>query len=378
MGNYKWFFWILPLAIFFGWLTSSVAGCQSAVNTQHYVIYSDNAERIYEAEVFLQQSSVKIVKKAKYANSMVISEAPSESFRYTFGNSIKVEPLIEVTASIVGCAKKPEPNDPIPPQPKQEIPWGIKAVKAVEAWRITRGEGILVCVVDTGTDYNHPDLKDNIEGGENLINGEDYYDDNGHGSHVAGTILASDNGIGVVGVAPEAKLFTAKVLNSWGSGSSQDVADGILSCVANGASVINMSLGSNSAAGVIESAVKEALDSGAIIVAAAGNDGTDKVGYPAAFDGVIAISATDINNELASFSQYGPEINFASPGVDINSSIPGGEYDSFNGTSMATPHAAGVVALMLSAGKSILKADDIGLSPDKQGKGLINAFKTVQ
>jgi len=270
-----------------------------------------------------------------------------------------------------------------PTQPLQSVPWGILAIKSPGNSALNRGNGITVCVVDTGIQPNHPDLAANILGGENFIlkkgvvQPANWADDNGHGTHVAGTIAALDNGIGVVGVAPEAKLFAVKVLNSRGSGYLSDVAEGIRSCVTHGSRVINMSLGSSSGSSLLADAVAYAKSAGVITVAAAGNE-SGAVSYPGKYPEVIAVSAVDSNLNFAYFSNYGPEIAFTAPGVSVLSTTNGSRYATFSGTSMASPHVAGVAALMLSTGSLGMLADDIGLNPNQQGAGLINALRTMQ
>lgn len=255
-------------------------------------------------------------------------------------------------------------------------------MQAPAAWPTARGLGVIVGVVDTGIQPDHPDLELNIVGGENfLVTGKvrgkavvdptKWADDNGHGTHVAGTIAALDNDIGVVGVAPEAGLFAAKVLNSQGWGYVSDVADGILSCVAHGAQVINMSLGGGDAE-VVRLAVEYAAGQGVTLVAAAGNGGCACALYPSSYPDVLRISAVNSSLQLASFSNYG-DIDYAAPGVGVLSTVIGSSYATYNGTSMATPHVSGVVALVLSAGLSSLHAVDIGLPFEQQGNGLISA-----
>ncbi len=264
----------------------------------------------------------------------------------------------------------------------QEVPMGIIQVKADQAHDYNRGSGVVVCVVDTGIDKNHPDLMDNIIGGENFIVkkgrilSSNWDDDNNHGTHVSGTIAAIDNNEGVIGVAPEASLFAVKVLDRNGSGYTSAVADGVRSCIANNTQIISMSLGTSQPSILIHDAIKDAVATGIIVIAAAGNTGGSVI-YPAAHPEVIAVSAIDNDNNLASFSSRGPEIAFTAPGVSVKSTIKGGGYDTFNGTSMATPHVTGVFALHLSALSFGVQADSIGLPYNYEGAGLVNALRTV-
>lgn len=273
-----------------------------------------------------------------------------------------------------------------PTQPAQSLPWGVRETRAPEAFAQSRGAGVTVCVVDTGIQGNHPDLSSNVVGGENFVvkkgwvNPSAWGDDHGHGTHVAGTIAALDNDIGVVGVAPEAKLFAAKVLDFRGSGYMSAVADGIRSCMRNGARVINMSLGSSADSLLVRSAVLDASVSGVVLVAAAGNEQTDvSNSYPAAYAEVIAVSAVDSNFQFAYFSNFGSKIRFSAPGVGVYSTTKGSTYTTMNGTSMASPHVAGVAALAISAGSLGMLGDDIGLDPTRQGsEGFIDALRSVQ
>jgi len=279
---------------------------------------------------------------------------------------------------ITGCARNPDPPDtdqtPIDPV----VPWGVEKTQALEAAALVDESEIIVCITDTGTDFDHPDLKPMLIGGSTHVQGSSSWRDNqGHGTHVAGTVSAQLNDRDVVGVA-QVKIFTAKVLDGNGSGYGSWIAEGIVSCVNNGAHIISMSLGSPASAGpdpLIADAISFALSEGVKVVAAAGND-SGAVGWPAALPGVIAVSATDSRDNLAYFSSRGPEIDIAAPGVDILSTRMGGGVVSFSGTSMATPHVSGILALAIAAGTN-LQSDDIGLPPDQQGVGRINALKTV-
>lgn len=276
---------------------------------------------------------------------------------------------------------------------RPELTWGINRVHAPAAWDTTEGKDVKVAVIDTGIDMNHPDLQGKVDGGYSAIkkseNPDDYMDDNGHGTHVSGTIAARRDGKGVVGVAPKARLYAVKVLDADGSGNLSDVIDGIIWAAKNGMQVANMSLGAPVASDAMQRAVRYAKGSGVIIVAAAGNSG-GSVGYPGSYPEVIAVSASDSGDKLASFSSRGPEVDFVAPGVDVVSSKMGGGYVSYSGTSMACPHVAGLVALAVSQGYVGLSGPDgvfnqlkraakllPGLKAEEQGFGMIDAGKLV-
>ncbi|AUB36465.1 Serine protease, subtilisin family [Nostoc flagelliforme CCNUN1] len=263
--------------------------------------------------------------------------------------------------------------------------WGADLVKAPEVWaQGYTGKGVVVAVVDTGVDYNHEDLKNNIwtntkEIAGNAIDddGNGYIDDNygwnfsdknnntldnnGHGTHVSGTIAGENNNYGVTGIAYNAKIMPVKVLNESGSGSYSSISKGIRYAVDNGANVINLSLGGASSNRTLESAINYASSKGVIVVMAAGNDGNSSPDYPAryAYKSGIAVGAVDKNNNLADFSNRSGanEISYVTaPGVKVNSSVPNNQYGTYSGTSMAAPHVAGVVALMLSANPNLTDA----------------------
>ena len=285
-------------------------------------------------------------------------------------------------------------------QAAQVLPWGIDRVDAELVWPSgNNADPVKVAVIDTGISKDHPDLKANIQGGYNAINStKSWNDDNGHGSHVAGIIGALNNTVGVVGVAPLVDLYAVKVLNRQGSGFLSDVIEGIQWAVANGMKVANMSLGSSSGTQSMHDAVIAAYNAGLTIVAAAGNSGGAVI-YPAAYPEVIAVSATDSANNLASFSSRGPEVDLAAPGVSIYSTYKGTGFATLSGTSMASPHVAGAAALVLNTpvGAYDLDADNVWDPAEVKNKlqdratdlgavgfdnlfgwGLVNAFSAVQ
>ncbi|MGE3760085.1 MAG: S8 family serine peptidase [Pseudobdellovibrionaceae bacterium] len=206
---------------------------------------------------------------------------------------------------------------------KMALPWGIKAVNAPAAWQSTKGAGARVMVLDTGLDTAHPAVKSRFEAGQNFTTFDvnDITDEVGHGTHVAGTILADGLNGGLVGVAPEAKLLSGKVCSARGC-SSIAIARGVNWAVQQKVDVVNMSLGGVMMSEAEAQALVAAEAAGVMIVAASGNDGTARVGYPAAFRTALAVGAIDEHLKKADFSQYGPELGIVGPGVDVISSVP--------------------------------------------------------
>ncbi len=238
----------------------------------------------------------------------------------------------------------------------ETIPAGVAKVKAPAAWGNSQGKGIRVGVVDTGIDFNHPDLKPNYVGGVSFVPGAPTpMDDNSHASHCAGTIAAAINGAGVVGVAPQASLYAAKVLDKNGSGQFSWVIAGIDWCIQHKMHIVSMSLGGGSGPAALQTICNTAWSKGLLVVAAAGNSGppvppaTSSVIFPAKYKNVIAVSAIDSANVIAAFSSRGPEVDVCAPGVNVLSTVPGGGYGTKSGTSMACPHVSGVAALTWGA-----------------------------
>ncbi len=236
----------------------------------------------------------------------------------------------------------------------QTIPYGITMVRAPEVWRASKGNGINVAILDTGIDMGHPDLEANIAGSYNTFtDGSDATDDNGHGTHVAGTIAALDNNIGVVGVAPEARIWPVKVLDSQGFGSDENIVEGLdwvmrEKQLIGGDWVMNVSLGSRFISYVERDAFEEAMQEGIVVVAAAGNDGSTSIDYPAAYPGVIAVGAVDSTATLAPFSDQGPQLSLVAPGGDVLSTAIRGSMPvaavTFEGTTMTASTVQGSAA----------------------------------
>lgn len=287
--------------------------------------------------------------------------------------------------------------------PDIKLQYGLQNININKAWDISKGdEKVIVAVVDTGVDLNHPDLKDNLVKGYTTIKGTtSANDDNGHGTHVAGVISAiTDNGIGVAGVAPKCKVMPIKVLSGKGEGNDSDIAEGIIWAVDHGAKIINLSLGGVGAGKTLENAITYAYKSNALVIAAMGNNGANVKNYPAAFKNVIAVGASDVKNKVAPFSNYGDWISVTAPGLKIYSTFPsykvelskynlGEAYGILSGTSMATPFVAGLAGLIWSKNKTFTRADvrkkieqnstDIDQKGIDQfsGVGLIDAYKAL-
>jgi|CZKU01.1.fsa_nt_gi serine protease len=277
--------------------------------------------------------------------------------------------------------------------------WNLRRVGAEKAWSYSCGQGVTVAVIDTGVACfdkgpfsRGTDLAGTrCEGGWNFVTDtREAYDDQGHGTHVAGTIAqTTHNGVGAAGLAFCASLMPVKVLNKQGFGSVANVAEGIRFAADEGAQIINLSLGGPIKSGILKDAVDHALARGVVIVAAAGNSGK-RVGWPAAYPGVVAVSATDDTDTIAWFSSRGPEVGIAAPGVGVTQQTicNGGRdkceiFGTFNGTSMASPHVAGVAAMIEALG--VTRADAVrdalfggaraptaGSDPNLYGAGILD------
>ncbi len=260
------------------------------------------------------------------------------------------------------------PNDPY-----YGYQWHLSTIGMGQAWDVSTGNNVIVAVVDTGVSAINDGYSSLLSGYDFVDDDADASDENGHGTHVAGTIAQkTNNRVGVAGMAYDASILPVRVLDADGSGTSADVASGVIWAVDNGAQVINMSLGSNSPMALVEQACAYAAEAGVLVVAAAGNDGyTAHVSYPAAYSSALAVSATDLNGDIAYYSNRGEEIELAAPGGDVTADQDGDGYGDgvlqetfsgsstgyyfFQGTSMAAPHVAGLAALLIANGVTELE-----------------------
>ncbi|MBH9967584.1 S8 family peptidase [[Bacillus] enclensis] len=239
-----------------------------------------------------------------------------------------------------------------------EIPKGIELIQAPTLWKNGyKGKGITVAVLDTGCDVNHPDLKGKVKGVRNFTDDDDGDENNvtdysGHGTHVAGTIAANEDGNGVIGVAPLAELLVIKVLaGSRGSGDYDWIVNGIQYAIDQGADIISMSLGGPSDYKPLHEVIQKAVAAGVSVVCAAGNEGdsnssTDEFSYPASYNEVIAVGAIDLQRKSSYFTNSNNEVDLVAPGEKILSTIPGDKYAKLSGTSMSAPHVSGALALI--------------------------------
>jgi subtilisin len=280
-----------------------------------------------------------------------------------------------------------------------EAPWGVARVNAPAAWSSVQGSGVKVAVIDTGIAPDHPDVR--VAGGYNALDKQQpWHDDHSHGTHVSGSIAALLDGKGVAGVAPQASLYAVKVLSKDGGGNLFAIMDGIMWTGNNGMQVANMSLGAAQEMPLLQYALQMARNAGVTLIAAAGNDGK-AVNYPAAYPECVAVSALcptgitepklcpNTSEGISTFSSRGPQVAFIAPGVRIPSTVPifadASGYKAYSGTSMASPHVAGLAALAVARGA---KGPDAvaaalrnaasplpGLSASEQGAGLIDAAR---
>lgn len=235
---------------------------------------------------------------------------------------------------------------------RQRLGWQVTAFDIPAAWRYSRGGGVTVAVIDTGCCRDHPDLVDNVLDGFNVLKpGRPPDDDNDHGTFVAGCICAADNDIGMVGVAPQAKVVPVKVLDADGSGDMSDVAKGVRYATERGVDMMCLSLGSGRPLASLRRAIQAAAKRGIPVFCAGGNvsRAMDAM-YPARYPETIAIAALDKEYERADFSNTAKgNLDFLAPGVDILSTVRGGWYAVLSGSSMAVPFAVGMAALALAA-----------------------------
>ncbi|CAI8912972.1 MULTISPECIES: S8 family peptidase [Priestia] len=252
------------------------------------------------------------------------------------------------------------PNDPF-----FAYQYGPQKVQAPDAWDVTTSNGnIKIAIIDTGVQLNHPELAIKLWPGYNFVEGNlNPNDGNGHGTHVAGIAGAlTENSLGIAGIAPSASIIPVRALDNSGNGTLSNIANAITYSTNAGAKVINLSLGSSQGSITLENAINYAWNQGVVIVAAAGNEASNTLTYPAAYQNVIAVASTDINDQKSDFSNYGTWVEVSAPGSTILSTYTGSYYAYLSGTSMACPHVAGLAALLAAQGKNNVQIKNTILS----------------
>lgn len=256
------------------------------------------------------------------------------------------------------------PDELVPQVVSLETPsgmdWGVTLLKCPDVWKSNKGKGVKVAILDTGVKANHPDFVGRIAGTKDFTGSRTGPDDvQGHGTHCVGRVSGGNHW---PGVAPEATIFSYKVLDDRGSGSVVGIAKGIDQCVTDDVDVASLSLGGPSPDSFIPPALARAEAAGVIVIAAAGNEGPNDgtVGYPGGYGKVIAVAAVDDNKQVAVFSSRGTAVFVAAPGVGIKSQYKNGGYATMSGTSMACPHVAGIAALWVAANQQVAKKDRPG------------------
>ncbi len=271
----------------------------------------------------------------------------------------------------------------------ESIDWGVKRISAPEAWETATGKGVRVGVIDTGIATAHPDLQGAVVGGFNAVDGGSYEDDNNHGTYVASVLAGRRNGLGLVGVAPDALLYAIKVLGSDGQGYISDVIEGCQWALEAELPVVNMSLGSRHESIAMQEAMSAIASQGMITIAAAGNEGERGIFSPARYDVTICVGGSRIDGKRAPWSNYGQalkEKGVLAPGDWILAAERKGGWRRVSGTSIATPHVTGVIALLLeysqvdynSLCELVFGAASQSQNPDEfRGHGIVDARKTL-
>ena len=297
--------------------------------------------------------------------------------------------------------EQPQPNLPINTslgEPKEVTPndkdfaiqYYLKEVNAPKAWGITTGSSLLVGVLDTGVDVNHPDLNGKVSSGTD-VNDIDLKDTIGHGTEVSGIIAANtNNNQGIAGVSWNTKIISLKITDNFGQARVSNVVTALDQAYQKGVKIVHISLSTNQFSQTLKSAVQEAQDRGILIISTSGNSGIEELRYPAAFDGVIGTGAVDETKQLEFYSTTGEHVSLVAPGASIYTTSLNSTYDKVTGTSFAAPQVSGAAALVWSIAPNltntevrnilISSADDLGdAGKDKQyGYGLLNIEKAVE
>lgn len=304
---------VVSVTLFFSFLTiGPLAHAQNSSEKEVIVVYKNKAgkETILDSDADVEQQYKHLPAVAVTADQETVKELKQDP------DILYVENNVSFTAADSTDFKVLSDGTDTSDNFEQ---WNLEPIQVKQAWKAgLTGKNIKIAVIDSGISP-HDDLS--IAGGYSAVSyTSSYKDDNGHGTHVAGIIGAKHNGYGIDGIAPEAQIYAVKALDQNGSGDLQSLLQGIDWSIANRMDIVNMSLGTTSDSKILHDAVNKAYEQGVLLVAASGNDGNGKpVNYPAAYSSVVAVSATNEKNQLASFSTTGDEVEFSAPGTNITS-----------------------------------------------------------
>ncbi|KAF1677844.1 S8 family peptidase [Bacillus sp. SKDU12] len=331
---------VVSVTLFFSFLAiGPLAHAQTSSEKEVIVVYKNKAvkDTVLDSDAEVEQQYKHLPAVAVTADQETVKELKQDPDILYVENNVSLTAAGGTDIKVLSGSTKASDNFG---------QWNLEPIQVKQAWKAgLTGKNVKIAVIDSGISP-HDDLS--IAGGFSAVSyTSSYKDDNGHGTHVAGIIGAKHNGYGIDGIAPEAQIYAVKALDRNGSGDLQSLLQGIDWSITNRMDIINMSLGTTADSNILHDAVDKAYEQGILLVAASGNDGNSKpVNYPAAYSSVVAVSATNENNRLASFSTTGNEVEFSAPGTNITSTYLNQYYATGSGTSQATPHAAAMFALL--------------------------------
>ena len=377
--------------------TGNIDLTETATPTQSEVIISSQITRRILVKISANARLINVMSRMEpYGTVTESSElAKLDAFILDVPDNNFDERLVELgNISGVGYVEPDYPVqalDTIPNDPSFPAQYGLTAIRAPQGWDVSTGSpAVTIAILDSGVDMSHPEMVGKVVQGYDFVNNDNNpQDDYGHGTHVAGIAAArGNNGLGIAGVSWGAQIMPVKVLNSFGQGSFSNVAAGIIWATDHSAQIINMSLGGSNYSQILQDAVDYAARHNVLLVASSGNTNSNFVLYPARLPQVIAVAATNANNQHASFSNYGAEIDIAAPGDNILSLWLGGGYSTFSGTSMATAYVSGLAAVLLGYDNNArtvrqhLEATSLDISPPGwdmyTGAGLIQMDAAIR
>lgn len=384
MINRKGIFLLVILSILCNLLFGEFLHSEERVTNQILVKFKP----ISPAEIsqIHQENKVKLIKEIKILRIYQVEISTETTLENTIQKYRENPNVLYAEPNYIGKTFATIPNDM-----HFDKQWAIKKIELDKAWDLEKGKPeVIVAVLDTGIDLNHPDLKENVIAGYDFVNNDsEPMDDNGHGTLVAGVIVArGDNNEGIAGVSWYSKIMPIKITNKEGIGDYFTLAQGIIYAVDNGARIINLSIGGYAYSELLKEAVDYGLNGGCVLVAGVGDKNTNTPVYPADYEGVIGVAATDPEDKIFSQSNYGEFIDLYAPGVEIYSTALNGEYAYRSGSSLASAYVSGLVGLVLSADssltyeevKKILYAADYVRRDDYKttyGYGRINAYRSI-